>query len=179
MKRRPPIVASQPARGRCPRFLGDAGSVAVELGLLGGLFLVPLMLGIIQYGIYFNATQALAAATRTGAEYARNSATCKAGIQVLQSPPVSGACTTGIQNTITNSMNYPSGALTFPATFPLTCQCDDGTAITCGNNSCATAGRPAPNRVFITISASQTFTPFVTLWTVPSTINGVTDIRIQ
>lgn len=158
--------------------LGDDGSVAVELGVLGSLFLVPLLLGIVQYGLYFDATQALAAATRVGAEYARDGSSCQSGIQVLNSPPVSSACTTAIQSAIKNSMNYPSGALTFPGSFPLTCQCDDATAITCGN-SCAAAGRPAPNRVFITVSASQTFTPFVTLWTVPTTINGVTDIRIQ
>jgi len=160
-------------------FLGDGGGVAVELGLLASFFLVPLLLGIIQYGLYFNATQSLAAATRVGAEYARDGATCQSGIQILLSPPVSAACNTGIQTAINNSMNYPSGALTFPASFPLTCQCDDGTAITCGNNSCATAGRPPPNRVFITVSASQTFTPFVALWTIPTTINGTTDIRIQ
>jgi Flp pilus assembly protein TadG len=177
MKRRLPSIASRLLRRR--DFLGDDGGVAVELGLLASFFLVPLLLGIIQYGLYFNATQSLAAATRVGAEYARDSTTCQAGIQTLLSPPVSAACNTGIQTAIKNSMNYPSGALTFPASFPLTCQCDDATAITCGNNSCAAAGRPAPNRVFITISASQTFTPFVALWTIPTTINGVTDIRIQ
>jgi len=61
MKRRPSIVASQRARGRCPKLLGDDGSVAVELALLASFFLVPLLLGIIQYGLYFNATQSLAA----------------------------------------------------------------------------------------------------------------------
>ena len=122
-------------------------------------------------------------ATRVGAEYARDGTTCQSGIQILLSPPVSAACNTGIQTAIKNSMNYPSGALTFPASFPLSCQCDDATAtnpspITCGN-SCAAAGRPAPNRVFIRISASQSFTPFVTLWTAPTTLNGVADVRIQ
>ena len=158
-------------------FLGDDGGVAVELGLLASFFLVPLLLGIIQYGLYFNATQSLAAATRVGAEYARDGATCQSGIQILLSPPVSATCTTDIQTAMNRSMVF-SPALTFPASFPVTCQCDDATAITCGN-SCAAAGRPAPNRVFVTISASQTFTPFVALWTVPTAINGVTDIRIQ
>ena len=178
MKRQLPSFVSRLVRWHRRDLLGDDGSVAVELGLLASFFLVPLLLGIIQYGLYFNATQSLAAATRVGAEYARDSTTCQSGIQILLSPPVSAACNTGIQTAIKNSMNYPSGALTFPASFPLTCQCDDQTAITCGN-SCAAASRPAPNRVFVTISATQTFTPFVALWTVPMTINGVTDIRIQ
>jgi Flp pilus assembly protein TadG len=178
MKRRPSIVASQRARGRCPKFLGDDGSVAVELGLLASFFLVPLLLGIIQYGLYFNATQSLAAATRVGAAYARDGATCQAGIQILLNPPVNATCTNDIQRAMKLSMGYSAGALTFPASFPVTCQCDDATAIACGN-SCAAASRPAPNRVFVTISASQTFTPFVALWTVPTTINGATDIRIQ
>ena len=177
MKRRPPSIVLQLLRRR--DFLGDDGSVAVELGLLASFFLVPLLLGIIQYGLYFNATQSLAAATRIGAEYARDGAQCQSGIQVLLSPPVSTNCNNAIQAAVNQSMSYPSGALTFPASFPLTCECDDGTAITCGNNSCAAAGRPAPNRVFITVSASQTFTPFVALWTIPTTINGTTDIRIQ
>jgi Flp pilus assembly protein TadG len=149
---------------RCGRdFLGDDGGVAVELGLLAGLFLMPLMLGIFQYGLLLNATQALAAATRIGAEYAR------------QNPND----TTGIQNAITNSMNYGAGVLTFPPSFgQTTCYCDDGTTITCPN-SCSNVGRPSPNRVFLTISANQTFTPFITLWTIPTTLKGVTDIRIQ
>ena len=176
MKRRPPSIVLQLLRRR--DFLGDDGSVAVELGLLASFFLVPLLLGIIQYGLYFNATQSLAAATRIGAEYARDGAQCQSGIQVLLSPPVSANCNNSIQAAVNQSMSYPSGALTFPASFPLKCECDDATTITCGN-SCAAAGRPAPNRVFVTVSASQTFTPFVALWTVPTTINGVTDIRIQ
>jgi len=181
MKRRLPSIVSPLVRRW--DFLGDDGGVAVELGLLASFFLVPVLLGIIQYGLYFNATQSLAAATRVGAEYARDGAQCQSGIQVLLSPPVSANCNNSIQAAVNQSMSYPSGALTFPASFPLTCQCDDATAtnpspITCGN-SCATAGRPPPNRVFITVNASQTFTPFVTLWTVPMTINGKTDIRIQ
>ena len=60
MKRRPSSIVSQLVRRR--DFLGDDGGVAVELGLLASFFLVPLLLGIIQYGLYFNATQSLAAA---------------------------------------------------------------------------------------------------------------------
>ena len=188
MKRRLPSIVSRLVRCHRRDLLGDDGSVAVELGLLASFFLVPLLLGIIQYGLYFNATQSLAAATRVGAEYARNGGQCQSGINTLVNPPtVSAACLTNIKSTINNSINLnpplssctvggvpPSGA----CKINFTCQCDDATTITCGN-SCAAAGRPAPNRLFITVSANQPFTPFVALWTVPTTINGVTDIRIQ
>ena len=133
MKRRPSSIVSLLVRRW--DFLGDDGGVAVELGLLASFFLVPLLLGIIQYGLYFNATQSLAAATRVGAEYARDSTTCqdsRTGISIL-SNSVGQFCQTGIQYAIQASMNF-SPALPAP-TVALTCQCDDGTAITCGNNS--------------------------------------------
>ena len=88
--------------------------------------------------------------------------------------------TTGIQNAMQNSMSF-SPALSFPSSFGLTCECDDGTAITCGDNSCATASRPAPGRVFITVSASQPFTPFVP-WPwggMPATVNAGVELRLQ
>jgi Flp pilus assembly protein TadG len=160
-----------------PFFLDVAGAVAVELGILAPL-LVILAVGIVDLGNLLNNDQALAAAARIGAQYARNSTTCQTGIQVLNTPQVSTACGNGIQSAMTNSMNYSAGALTFPASFPLTCQCDDATAIAC-TSSCAAAARPAPNRVFITVSASQSFTPMIAWPGMPSAINGGTEIRLQ
>jgi hypothetical protein len=170
-------IAEWCTRWRNRGLLGIEGSVAVELGLIGGLVLVPLLLGIIDFGRLLNNSQALAAATRIGAEYARGSSTCQAGIQILNTPPVNTACTTGIQNATQNSINF-SPALTFPASFPLTCECDDKSSITCGN-SCAAAGRPAPNRVFITVRASQSFTPMVSWPGIPTTLNAGAEIRLQ
>jgi len=153
--------------------LGNDGSATIEFGLLAGLLLVPLTLFIVQYGLILNATQALAAAARVGAEYARDSATCQAGIQ---SPNINATCTAGIQNAMQNSMNF-SPALR-PATITLTCQCDDQSGATCGN-SCASAGRPPPNRIFLRISVAQPFIPLIALRSTPTTLNGLADIRIQ
>jgi len=177
MQRKPPTITERRGRWRRPFFLDVAGAVAVEVGVLAPL-LVILAIGIVDFGNLLNNDQALAAAARIGAEYARNSPICQAGIQVLNTPPVNAACTTGIQNAMTNSMNYGVGALTFPASFPLTCECDDATSIAC-TSSCAAAARPAPNRLFITVSASQSFTPMIAWPGMPSAINGGTEIRLQ
>jgi Flp pilus assembly protein TadG len=165
------------AQWRRRGFLGVDGSVAVELGLVAP-FLITVIFGIVDFGAYLDNSQAIAAATRIGAQYARDSATCKAGIQILSSPQVNSACTTGIQNAMQNSISF-SPALTYPASFPLTCQCDDGTSITCGNNSCATAGRPTPDRVFITVSAGQAITPVLPWPGFPTALNGKTEVRLQ
>jgi hypothetical protein len=170
-------IAEWRTRWRNRGLLGIEGSVAVELGLIGGLVLVPLLLGIIDFGRLLNNTQALAAATRIGAEYARGSSTCQAGIQVLNSPPVNPACTTNIRKAMQDAVNF-SPLLTYPASFPLTCECDDKSSIAC-NSSCAAAGRPAPNRVFITVSASQSFTPMVSWPGIPTTLNAGAEIRLQ
>ena len=159
------------------RFLGADGAVAVEFAILAPILAI-LAVGIGDFGALMNGSEALAAATRIGAQYARDNPTCQAGIQVLNTPPVSTACRDGIRGAMQNSMSF-NPALTFPANFTLTCECDDGTAIACGNNSCATLGRPAPNRMFITVSASQAFTPLITWPGMPAVLNGGTELRLQ
>jgi Flp pilus assembly protein TadG len=157
--------------------LDTIGAVAAELAIVTP-FLVLLILGVIDFGAYMNGSQAIAAATRIGAEYARDGATCRSGVQVLPTPSISTACTNGIENAMQDALNF-SPALTFPNPPALTCQCDDGGAIDCGNNSCATAGRPAPNRVLITVSASQTIDPILGWAGFPTTLSGLTQIRLQ
>ena len=166
-------------------FFDAGGSAIVEFALVAP-FLILLALGIADFGTLFNNYQALAAATRIGAEYARDNPTCQnsaTGISTLANPPTIGsACTTAIQSAMNNSI-YFSPALTYPSSCPpatswpgVTCQCDDGTAINCGQ-SCATAGRPAPNRVFVAVCANQTFAP-LTPWPAV-TLQTITELRIQ
>src|SRR5262249_25069367 len=84
------------AGSRLHRGLRDtAGAAAAELGLVAPFFIF-MFLGIVDFGGYMNGSQAIAVATRIGAEYARDSATCKSGVQVLPTPSISTACTTGI-----------------------------------------------------------------------------------
>jgi hypothetical protein len=158
---------------------GNEGSVAVELGLLAPTIII-FVVGIIDLCNFFNYSEALQAATRIGTEYARNSTTCQSGIDMVANPPtISSACTTGIKDAINKSMNYATGALTIPASFPLTSECDDGTSIALGS-SCAAAGRPGPNRVLITISAQQSYSPMIS-WggLFPTNLAAVTKFRLQ
>jgi Flp pilus assembly protein TadG len=151
-------------RRRAPRrTLGSApcdGSVAVEFALVTPMILL-IAAGIADFGLLSGKTATLAGTTRIGAEYAR----------------LYPADTAGIQNSMQNSTSFIP-ALSFPASFPYSCECDDKTPIAC-TESCATVGRPAPNRVFITISASQAFTPLVPWPGIPASLTAATAIRLQ
>ncbi len=162
--------------------LGTAGAAAVELALATPV-LVTLVVGGVDFGALFNNGQALAAAVRGGAEYARNSATCQQGIDVLNSPQITSACIQGVQNAV-NSAKFGS-ALATPASVSLACYCDQAgggfaaqSAIACGDNSCATQGR-GNNEVFVQVSASQAVSPLMPWPGFPTTLNAVTELRLQ
>jgi Flp pilus assembly protein TadG len=147
--------------------LGIAGSVAAEFAFAAPI-LVMLVVGIADFGVLTARSAALAGATRAGAEYARNSSTCKADLGGT-------SCIAGIKSVIQNAVS--SGpALTFPSTFPPICKCDDGGDITCGT-TCAPAR--APNRVSIAVTATQAFTPIVPWPGVPNSVTKSTEIRVQ
>jgi Flp pilus assembly protein TadG len=142
-------------RGSCRE-----GSVAAEFAVVvPAIFLIAA--GIADFGLLATKSIALTGTTRTGAEYARTHP----------------ADMIGIQNSMQSSMSF-APALTFPATFPRTCECEDETAIAC-TESCATFGRPGPNRVFMRISASQAFIPLVPWPGIPATLTAATEVRLQ
>jgi Flp pilus assembly protein TadG len=143
---------------RCS-FASD-GSAATEFALVAPMIIL-IAAGIADFGMLATKTAALAGTTRIGAEYAR----------------LYPADTAGIQTSMQNSTSFMP-ALSFPASFPFSCECDDRTSIAC-TESCATANRPAPNRVFITISASQAFTPLVRWPGIPASLTATTEIRLQ
>jgi hypothetical protein len=181
-------IMRRPGRG----FHDPAGAVHAELAIATP-FLVMLILGVIDFSAYMNSSQQIAAATRIGAEYARGSTTCQSNTTGID--PVSNVVNTqcigsvsggtGIEGAMQDSMNFSAGALTVPTAPALTCQCDDGTLANpnatngCGNYSCAANNRPAPNRVFITVTASLAITPIVSWPGFPSTVTGLTQIRLQ
>ena len=148
--------------------LGSAGSVAAEFAFAAPI-LVMLVVGIADFGVLTARSAAIAGATRAGAEYARNSSTCKADLGGT-------TCIAGIKSVIQSAVS--SGpALTFPSTFLPICKCDDGTAITCGT-TCVGPGK-VPNRVLIAVTATQAFTPIVPWPGVPSSVTKSTEIRVQ
>ena len=137
-----------------------AGSVAAEFALVAPTVIL-IAAGIADFGMLARKWATLAGTTRIGAEFAR----------------VHPTDTAGIQNLMQSSMTF-TPALTFPASFPQSCECDDRTSIAC-SESCATFGRPSPNRVFIKITASQAFTPLVPWPGIPGTLTAMTELRLQ
>ena len=139
---------------------GGNGSAAAEFALVAPT-IVLIAAGIADFGMLATKSVALQGTTHIGAQYAR----------------LHPADTNGIQNSMENSMSF-TPALTFPASFLQSCECDDSSAIAC-TESCATVGRPGPNRVFIKISASQAFTPLVPWPGIPAILTAATEIRLQ
>ena len=153
----------QLGRWRRARALGRVncdGSVAAEFALVAPTIIL-IAAGIADFGMLATKSAALVGTTRIGAEYARLH-------------PVD---TTGIQNSMQSSMGFIP-ALTFPASFPQSCGCDDGMSIAC-TESCAAAGRQGPNRVFIRIGAAQAFTPLVPWPGIPAMLSTTTELRLQ
>jgi Flp pilus assembly protein TadG len=148
--------------------LGIAGATAVEFALTAPI-LVGVVAGIADFGMLTARTAALAGATRVGAEYARNNSVCKVDIQAT-------SCITGIKSAMQAKGNF-SPALTFPSDPSVSCECDDGTAITCGT-TCVGAGK-VPNRVLVTVTASQAFSPLISWPGIPASLTKSAEIRIQ
>jgi hypothetical protein len=138
----------------------ESGGASAEFAVVVPIIIL-LATGMADFGILASELAALTATSRIGAEYAR----------------AHPADTTGIQNSMQSSMDF-TPPLTFPGSFPLRCECDDSISISC-SESCASAGRPGPNRVFITISASQAFVPLIPWPGVPNTLTATTQIRLQ
>ena len=146
---------------RCVRgYFGRDGSAAAEFALVAPAIIL-IVAGISDFGMLAANSAALAATTRIGAEYARGHP----------------ADISGIQNSMQNAMRS-TPPLVFPASFPQSCECDDGLSIAC-TESCATIGRPGPNRVFVRISASQAFTPLVSWPGIPAALTATAEIRMQ
>ena len=150
------------------RFLGSDGAVLVEFALAAPI-LATLVLGIADFGMMAAHTAALEGATRVGAEYARNNTTCQTNISGT-------SCITGIESAMTSSGNF-SPAITFPSSPSTSCECDDGTSLTCGT-TCVGAGK-TPNRVLVTVTASQTFNPILPWPGIPTSLTASTELRIQ
>jgi len=149
-------------------FLGSDGTAIVEFAFAAPI-LVTLVLGIADLGLLAAGTAALEGATRVGAEYARNNSTCQAD---LGGP----SCISGIKSAVQSTGNF-SPPITFPSDPSASCECDDGIPITCGT-TCVGAGK-VPNRVLVTVTASQAFTPILPWPGIPTSLTASTEIRVQ
>ena len=134
--------------------------MAAEFALLAPIIIL-LAAAIADFGMLATKSAGLAATTRIGAEYAR-----------AYPDDTSGMC-----QAMQSAMSF-APALSFPASFPRSCECNDEMPIAC-NESCATVGRPGPNRAFIRITATQPFTPLVPWLGIPGTLSATTEMRLQ
>ena len=165
-RKQPHAKPSMPRTGRS--FLSSDGTALVEFALAAPI-LVTLVLGIADFGMLAAKNAALEGATRVGAEYARNnSTTCK--------DVTSASCISGIKTAMQSAGNF-SPAITFPSDPSASCECDDGSSITCGT-TCVGAGK-TPNRVLITVTASQSYTPILPWPGLPSSVTASTEMRVE
>jgi hypothetical protein len=149
-------------------FLGVEGAVLVEFALAAPI-LVTLVLGIADLGLLAANTAALEGVTRVGAEYARDGSAC--GGDQIQTP----SCISGIKSAMRSTGNF-NPPITFPSDPSASCECDDGSSITCGTT--CSAGK-TPNRVLVTVTASQSYTPILPWPGLPTSVTASTEMRVQ
>jgi Flp pilus assembly pilin Flp len=180
------------------RLLDASGAVAVELAIVAS-FLALLIVGVVDFSAYLNGSQAVAAAARVGAEYARGttgcysstnstlSATCvgtvdpPAGILgAMQSsagfnPQLSGADLAACDATGTSCLSCYCESKATPLTFS-PCNVTAGVFDSCYTR---TDGYTGPNHVFVAVSGSQATTPILAWPGFPTEVNGLAQMELQ
>jgi Flp pilus assembly protein TadG len=145
----------------------SAGSAAVEFAVTAPV-LVALVIGGADYSIMANKQDALEAATRAGAEYARAS-------------PGDGPNWTNTKNYVTGYMTFSPAVTVSPSTV---CTCVDGTTTACPGTVFCNAHQPADPRVlqYVSITATQNFS-LLLAWNAfgipPATLSATTVARFQ
>jgi len=157
----------------------DAGAAAVELAFMMPV-VVLLALGAADYGTLMGSAASLESATRSVAEYARNSPACVAG------GLADSNCISGI-NTLVSTLKSNNTAIASATFTPSTtqanaanyCTCTDGSSAACSATSCALTDTRVLQ--YIQITATQTYTPLVSYAGFFSSFaaTGQTTIRIQ
>lgn len=189
-----------PPRKRTWWSVGTAGAATVELAVATPV-LLTLVLGGADYGHLLATTQSLAAATRVGAQVARNDSACQSsatGASVLNPPPnyVLDPCRNKVYAAMQNSRHF-SPALT-PYTVKLVCYCvpsGGGTPAPTRDTSPPGGCRDPANSTqaylcsshegglnapFILVTATQTVPAPMFPWPgYPSTLTGMTELRLQ
>jgi Flp pilus assembly protein TadG len=144
----------------------NAGSAAVEFAVTAPV-LVALVIGGADYSIMANKQDALEAATRAGAEYARAN-------------PGDGPNWTNTKNYVTGYMTFSPAVTVSPSTV---CTCVDGTTTACPGAAFCSAHQPADPRVlqYVSITATQNFSALLA-WAAfgfPATLSATTVARFQ
>lgn len=131
-----------------------AGNAAVEFGIAAPV-LVTIVAGIADLGTMATSKSTLDAAVRAGAQYARFD------------PTATGAIT----SVVTNYTNFVPSVTVVVS--PVSCECDDGSAVDCSTGTCASGQVHS----YVTVSATQSFSAILPLTSVglaPSLTASVT-----
>ena len=133
----------------------EDGPSAVEFALISAI-LVPLMLGLVDYGLAEFKKMELVGAVRSGAQYTL----------------LKGYDSDTVESIIGDATNIDSNDLTISSSE--FCECLDGTSIAACGDSCDDG---ESNQKFVTITASYDFTPIILPNTI--TISESTTVRTQ
>lgn len=134
------------------------GNVLIEFAAIAGL-LALILVATIDLTLAAHASASLKSAARVGAEYAL----------------VHPSDQTGIANAVTRALSIDPSAVT--VTSAKTCECDNGSSITCG--IVCTTGEG--NRIFVTVRASENYPVLLPYPGLPTTLalSGMAMLRVQ
>jgi Flp pilus assembly protein TadG len=139
--------------------------------------LIPLVVGLVDYGMLMNTSASLRGATRAGAEYAKAN---------WNNPSVTNV-TTGTEQQVCGFLGLTlSNGSCSPVTPNVTtaCTCDDNTSVTpcppTGTNPCAANTNPGV-LLYVTVTATRSFSPILSWasFAFPTTLAETTVIRTQ
>jgi Flp pilus assembly protein TadG len=132
----------------------NGGAAAVEFALISSI-LCAVFIGLADYGLAMFKKMELTSAARSGAQVAL----------------INSSDTSAIKQAVVSSTNLD--ITTSDVTTSQSCECADGTSITCGN----TCSDGSTNRYFFTVTATENYT--LLLVQTSMTLTGSATIRTQ
>jgi Flp pilus assembly protein TadG len=154
----------------------ERGSMAIEFAMAATV-LMPLVIGVADYGMLMHTSASLRGATRAGAEYAKAN---------WNNPSVTDPATTTERQVCGFLGLTLSGSSCSPVTpsVQTSCTCDDNSSVTpcppTGTNPCAANTNPGV-LIYVTVQASQSFSPILSWasFAFPSLLTETTRVRTQ
>ena len=131
------------------------GSAAVEFAILGTLFATLLAVAMDYARLFYYADEVANAA--------------RAGVQYGMSSSAHWSDYTGMQTAATNDSSNVTGLTATASKF---CTCSDGTSATCGSGC-------SPQRVYVKVVTSYTFSTFGTYPWLPSSVPISTQVSMR
>jgi Flp pilus assembly protein TadG len=154
----------------------ERGTMAIEFAIAASV-LIPLIIGLADYGMLMNTSASLRGATRAGAEYAKAN---------WNNPSVTDP-TTATEQQVCGFLGLTlSNGVCSPITPEVTtaCTCYDNSSVTpcppTGTNPCAANTNPGV-LLYVTVKAKQSFSPILSWasFAFPTLLTETTMVRTQ